>query len=147
MCILCASGFSSLHTLVDIYQAHKTEGKPYLQMEESDMNEVEGGSVEEDEIEDEEEIDDKNLYTRLDATSSNSCKRMWNQIKANHNDISSLIISHNAFQNGLFDWGNEAGCIGLNTNVKKMVLVGVGWGYDEEIRQQNHFLRGLGENR
>ena len=31
MCILCASGFSSLHTLVDNYQAYKTEGKPYLQ--------------------------------------------------------------------------------------------------------------------
>ena len=62
-------------------------------MEESDMNEVEhGGVVDEEEIEDEEEIDDKNLYTRLDATSSNSCKRTWNQIKANHTDITTHYI-------------------------------------------------------
>ena len=97
-------------------------------MEESDMNEVEGGSaVEEDEIEDEEEIDDKNLYARLDAASSNSCMHTWSQIKANHTQVSSLIISYNVFQDhGLFDWENEGGYIGLNTNVKKIVLFGVG---------------------
>ena len=107
--------------------------------------------VEEDEIEDE-EIDDKNLYTRLDA-SSDSCKRTWNQIKANHTDISSLIISYNVFQDhGLLDWENEGGYIGLNTNVKKMVLFGVGRlvrdeGVEEIEQQTRYFLRGLSENR
>ena len=98
-----------------------------------------GVVVEEDEIEEDEAIDDKKLYTRLDA-SSNSCKHTWNQIKANHTDISSLIISYNIFDDGLFDWKNEGCYIGSNSNVKRLVLFGVGRGYDEEIRQQTHFL-------
>ena len=64
--------------------------------------------VERHEVEDG-EIDDKNLYARLDATSSNSFKHTWNQIKANHTDISSLIISENVIRYGLFDWENEGG--------------------------------------
>ena len=63
------------------------------------MNEVEhGGVVEAEEIDDEEEIDDKNLYTRLDASSSNSCKRTWSKIKADHTDISSLIYPTKYFK-------------------------------------------------
>ena len=122
-------------------------------MEESD-EEDEGGVIDEEEID--EEIDDKNLYTRLDSASSNSFKHTWNQIKADHTDISSLIISYNVFQNGFFDWENEGGYIGSNTNVKKLVLFGVGWeeGDDNDehrrfwrITQQTHFLSGLRENR